>query len=213
MQNKQSLDFSPVDLGRNKAYFELRAAAVEATANAVVITDLNGTVVWANPSFERLTGYTEAEIVGQSTRVLKSGQNPPMLYEEMWRTLLEGSVWHGELINRRKDYSLYDEEITITPLRDRSDEVTHFVAVKQDITARKRTEERLSLLSQAMENTSEFIALGDTNSKITFANQAWLQALGYSEQELVGQSFHFILSPNNSADLLREIGAKTFEGG
>jgi len=213
VQNRRSLDFSTVDLSRNEAHLELRAAAVEATANAVMITDLNGTVVWVNPAFERLTGYTEAEIVGQSTRVLKSGQNPRMLYEEMWRTLLEGRVWHGELINRRKDDILYDEEMTITPLRDSSGEVTHFVAVKQDITTRKRTDERLSLLSQAMENTSEFIGLGDTNSKITFANQAWLRALGYSEQELVGQSFHFILSPNNSADLLGEIDAKTFEGG
>lgn len=151
--------------------------------------------------------------MGQSTRVLKSGQNPPMLYEEMWRTILEGRAWHGELVNRRKDGSLYEEEMTITPLRDSSGEVTHFVAVKQDITTRKRTDERLSLLSQVIENTSEFIGLGDTNSNITFANQAWLRALGYSEQELVGQSFHFILSPNNSANLLGEIDAKTFEGG
>jgi diguanylate cyclase (GGDEF)-like protein/PAS domain S-box-containing protein len=112
-----------------------------------------------------------------------------------------------------KDGSLYDEEMTITSLHDSSGEVTHFVAVKQDITRRKRTDERLPLLSQAMENTSEFIGLGDTNSNITFANPAWLRALGYSEQELVGQNFHFILSPNNSANLLGEIDAKTFEGG
>jgi len=100
VQNKQSLDFSPVDLSRSEAHIELRAAAVEATANAVVITDLNGAVVWANPAFERLTGYTEGEMVGQSTRMLKSGQNPRLLYEEMWRIILEGRVWHGELINR-----------------------------------------------------------------------------------------------------------------
>ncbi len=152
-------------------------------------------------------------MAGQSTRVLNSGQNPRTLYEEMWRTITEERAWHGELINRRKDGSLYDEEMTITPMRDSSGKFSHFIAVKQDITSRRRTEERLSLLSQAMENTSEFIGLGDTNSNITFANQAWLRALGYSEQELVGQNFHFVLSPNNTANIVGEIDAKTFQGG
>ena len=87
MQNKQNLDSSTVDLSHSEADLEFRAAAVEATANAVVITDLNGMVVWVNPAFERLTGYAEAEMVGQSTRVLNSGQNPWTLYEETWRTI------------------------------------------------------------------------------------------------------------------------------
>ena len=87
MQNKQNLDSSTVDLSHSEADLEFRAAAVEATANAVVITDLNGMVVWVNPAFERLTGYAEAEMVGQSTRVLNSGQNPRTLYEETWRTI------------------------------------------------------------------------------------------------------------------------------
>jgi diguanylate cyclase (GGDEF)-like protein/PAS domain S-box-containing protein len=213
VQDKQNIDSSAVDLSHSEVDLELRAAAVEATANAVVITDLNGTVVWVNPAFERLTGYTEAEMAGQSTRVLNSGQNPRTLYEEMWRTITEERAWHGELINRRKDGSLYDEEMTITPMRDSSGKFSHFIAVKQDITSRRRTDERLSLLSQAMENTSEFIGLGDTNSNITFANQAWLRALGYSEQELVGQNFHFVLSPNNTANIVGEIDAKTFQGG
>jgi PAS domain S-box-containing protein len=87
VQNKQNLDSSTVDLSHSEADLEFRAAAVEATANAVVITDLNGMVVWVNPAFERLTGYAEAEMVGQSTRVLNSGQNPRTLYEETWRTI------------------------------------------------------------------------------------------------------------------------------
>jgi len=211
VQNKQSLDLSPVDLGRSEAHLKLWAA--EATANAIVVTDLDGTVVWANPAFERLTGYTDAEMVGQSTRVLKSGQNPRILYEEMWRTILEGRAWRGELINRHKDGSLYNEEMTITPIQNREGKITHFVAIKQNITKRKHAEGRLSLLSQTMENTSEFIGIGDKNANITFANQAWLQALGYSEQELVGQSFHFVLSHNNPASLPAEIDAKTFVGG
>jgi len=103
--------------------------------------------------------------------------------------------------------------MTITPVQNSAGKITHFVAIKLDITGRKRTGGTISLLSQALESTSEFIGIGDTNANLTFANQAWLRALGYTEQELVGQSFHFILSPNNSAKLLEEIDAKTFAGG
>jgi PAS domain S-box-containing protein len=82
-----------------------------------VITSLSGTVIWVNSAFERLAGYTHAEIVGQSTRVLKSSQNSQLLYEEMWRTILGGEIWRGELINRRKDGSVYDEEMTLLPFK------------------------------------------------------------------------------------------------
>ena len=186
---------------------------MDVMANAVVITDLKATVLWVNSAFERLTGYTDAEIVGQSTRVLKSGRNPRELYEEMWRTILAGRIWRGELTNRRKDGSLFDEEMTITPVRNGAGQISHFVASKQDVTDRMRTEKRLSLLSQVLESTSEFIGMGDANANITFVNQAWLRALGYSEQELIGQSFHFVLSPNNPPKLADEITVKTFAGG
>ena len=213
MQSKQNARFFPVESSPAEYLIELQVAAVEATANAVVITDQTGKVIWANSALAELTGFTLEEMVGQSTRLFNSGQNSQSLYEDMWRTILEGRIWHGELVNRRKDGGLYDEEMTITPIHGSSGEFTHFVAVKQDITKRKRTDERLSLLSQAMESTSEFIGLGDTNSNITFANEAWLRALGYSEQELVGQNFHYVLSSNNSPNLLVEIDTKTFEGG
>jgi len=172
MQNKKNIGFFSVDASHIGDLLALQATALEAMANAVAITDPTGTVIWVNSAFEQLTGYTCAEIVGQSTRLLKSGRNSRTLYEEMWRTILEGRIWRGGLINRRKDGSLYDEEMTITPRRNNRGEITHFVAIKQDITDRKRAEERLSLLSQAMENTSEFIGLGDTNANITFANHA-----------------------------------------
>jgi len=212
MLTRENVGCSAPELNRTDLV-DLQAAAIEATANAVVITDQIGTVIWVNAAFEQMTGYTHTEIAGQSTRVLKSGLNPEALYEEMWRTILGGRIWRGELKNRRKNGSLYDEEMTITPLQDNTGKITHFVAIKLDITERKRDREWLSLLSQAMENTSEFIAIGDRNARITFANQAWLQALGYSENELVGQSFDCILSPNNSAQLIEEIYAKTFAGG
>ena len=119
----------------------LKAAALDATANAVVITDRKGVIIWVNAAFERLTGYSRAEVTGQDTRVLKSGRTPPAVYAELWRTILAGRIWHGEVTNRRKDGSLYDEEMTITPVQDGRGETTHYIAVKQDITERKKAEE------------------------------------------------------------------------
>src|SRR5450755_1180709 len=102
MQNEQNVAFFSAKPSNAGGLVELQSAALEATANAVVITDQTGTVTWVNSAFERLTGYDHAEIVGQSTRVLKSDLNPRALYEEMWRTILGGKIWRGELINRRK---------------------------------------------------------------------------------------------------------------
>lgn len=120
----------------------LHSKALEATANAVVITDNTGTVVWVNFAFQQLTGYTRKEVVGQSTNLLKSGQTPQKVYDELWRTIVAGRVWRGELINKRRDGSLYSEEMTITPVMDGGGETTHYIAFKQDITERKNAEER-----------------------------------------------------------------------
>ena len=198
---------------RGEDLVALQVAAIEATANAVVITDIDGKVVWVNTAFEGLTGYTFEEIVGETTRVLKSGENPKELYREMWQTILGGNVWRGVLINQHKDRSLYHEEMTISPLKNNLGEITHFVAVKQNVTERTLIEQRISSLSRVLENTTEFIGIGDATAKITFANRALLRALGYDEQELIGRDFHSILSPLNPPKLIDEIFAKTFSGG
>jgi PAS domain S-box-containing protein len=121
----------------------LLSGAVEAAANGIAITDREGKILWVNAAFTQLTGYTSAEAVGQNPRALKSGQHPPEFYRQMWSTILLGEVWHGELLNKRKDGSLYPEEMTITPVLAPGGKITHFIAVKQDITERKRVEEAL----------------------------------------------------------------------
>src|SRR5580765_3881341 len=93
----------------------LQAAALEAAANPIVISQRDGTIIWVNHAFEVLSGYTRAEALGQSTRLLKSGRLPASYYQTMWDTILSGQVWQGEMVNRRKDGSLYHEEMTITP--------------------------------------------------------------------------------------------------
>ncbi|HPA52759.1 MAG TPA: EAL domain-containing protein [Thermoanaerobaculia bacterium] len=126
---------------------ELQTAALEATANAVVITDREGRVEWANRAFTELTGFSAADLAGETPRVLKSGIQSEFFYERMWETILAGNVWRGELYNRRKDGTVYVEEQTITPVRTADGGIRHFVAVKQDVTQRRRTEERIRYLA------------------------------------------------------------------
>ena len=211
IQNRQNSGFFSDEPSLTPGLVELQATALEATANAVVIADRTGTVIWINSAFERLTGYTHAELVGQSTRVLKSGQNSPALYEEMWRTILGGRIWRGELINRRKDGSLHDEEMTITPVQNRRGEITHYIGIKLDISERKKTEEQTYRLVQAIESSSELIAMANPDGRFVFVNQAFLQTLGYSKEEIIGKNFRVIMSATNSAELLEDLSAKIYE--
>ena len=128
---------------KREGRLRLQEAALAATVDAVLITDRDGTIEWVNPAFSHLTGYSPEEAVGQNPRVLKSGAHPPAFYKEIWDTLLAGRVWYGELSNRRKDGSLYTEEMTITPLTDEAGRIAHFVAIKRDITERIRLENSL----------------------------------------------------------------------
>ena len=126
----------------------LHDAALNFAANAILITDLQAHIVWANHAFSELTGYEFEELVGKElSGLLNSGHQDTVFYEELWKTILSGKTWHGELINRRKDGSLYHDETSITPVRDRNQCITHFVAVKQDVSARREHEEHLKNLA------------------------------------------------------------------
>ena len=97
----------------------LQAAALEAAANSIVITDNQGTILWANQAFSQLTGYSSDEVLGKNPRLLKSGKQDGGFYTNLWATITSGKVWHGEVVNRKKDGSLYTEEMTITPMNSR----------------------------------------------------------------------------------------------
>lgn len=121
----------------------LAAAALDAAANAVLLTDREGNILFVNPAFTKLTGYTAEEARGMTPRLLKSGANSAEVYQDLWRTILSGKVWHGELTSRRKDGSLYAQETTIAPVRSENGEISNFVGIQVDITDRKRAEQAL----------------------------------------------------------------------
>ena len=122
---------------------ELLAAGARVTPNALVITDDQGTIEWVNPGFEKISGYRADEVIGRKASVQSSGAHTAEFFGELWRTISSGRDWHGEIINRNKDGRLYNEEMTITPMRDASGAIRHYIAVKKDVTESKRLEAQL----------------------------------------------------------------------
>ncbi|MCJ7442471.1 MAG: PAS domain S-box protein [Thermoanaerobaculaceae bacterium] len=119
------------------------AAAVEQAAEAIMVTDVEGTIEYVNPAFERISGYAAGEVLGANPRILKSGKHDEGFYREMWETLWRGEVWSGRFVNRCRDGSLIEEDATISPVRDPSGRVAHFVAVKRDVTQEALLEQQL----------------------------------------------------------------------
>jgi PAS domain S-box-containing protein len=131
---------------RNAAAAEMAelAAAIEQTSESVVVTDIDAVIRYVNPAFERTSGYTRAEALGQNPRILHSGVHGPEFFRDVWAALSQGETWNGELVNRRKDGTIYTEVAAISPIRDSGGRVTAYVGVKRDVTAERELEARLS---------------------------------------------------------------------
>ncbi len=158
------------DLRRIEARHRRLAAAVEHASDSVVITDSAGAIEYVNPAFEQASGYTQAQIIGQNPRILKSGRQPAVFYREMWRRLTGGQTWTGTLFNRRKDGALYEEEATISPIRDADGATTGYVGVKRDVTAIRAAESALA--SEFRERASVAAALARLQPAPTAAETA-----------------------------------------
>ncbi|MGD0961544.1 MAG: PAS domain S-box protein, partial [Methylomonas sp.] len=140
----------------NEERLSLQSSALQAVANAIMITSPDGVIEWVNPAFGALTGYPAEEAIGKTPRELsKSGLQKPDIYYELWSSVLSGNIWHGEIVNRRKDGSHYTEEQTITPLMDSQGVIRHYIAIKQDITKRKETEIELEHYRHHLEQLVE----------------------------------------------------------
>ncbi|MBN2161921.1 MAG: transporter substrate-binding domain-containing protein [Pontiellaceae bacterium] len=129
---------------------KLLSTVIEQSPQIVVITDIEGTIQYVNPAFERITGYSRQEVIGENPRILKSGHLTPAFYKDLWSTILSGKVWSGQLINCRKNGLLYTEEAVISPVMNQTGEITNFVGIKHDISDQIILEEELRQ-SQKME--------------------------------------------------------------
>jgi|GEM_PF-867261 len=148
---EKALRESETHLRTQNARLRKLSQAVEQSASSVVITDLDGRVEYVNPKFEELTGYTKEEVLGQPLHVLRSGTHPPDYYTALWDTLMEGQVWRGQFHNRRKDGTLYWEQMSISPVYDAEGRMTHFIAVREDVTAQKEVEAALRSYAERLQ--------------------------------------------------------------
>ena len=130
------------------------AIAVEQAAETIVITDTSGQILYVNPAFEKTSGYPREEAVGKNPRILKSGKHDSAFYHQMWESLTHGRVWSGRIINKKKNGALYEEEMTISPIRDSSGKITNYVTVKRDVTQEVALEEQLRQ-AQKMESIGQ----------------------------------------------------------
>jgi PAS domain S-box-containing protein len=181
-----------VERNKTAKLLRLQSAALEATANAILITDPKGLIQWINPAFTTLTGYTAQEAVGKTPGILKSGQHPAQFYSQMWNTLFSGQVWRGHITNRHKDGHSYTTAQTITPLISPQGKIVNFISIMQDITLRaaidaELNKERLTLAQRVNERTVELRA---TNAKLSHALK--------TKDEFMASMSHELRTPLNA---------------
>lgn len=172
--------------------------AVEYSANSVVITNLQGEIEYVNPKFTQVTGYSREEAIGQNPRILKSGDTSLEEYRNLWAVITAGNEWRGEFHNRRKDGRLYWESASISPIRNEKGEISHFVAVKEDISARKEVEAELRRLNETLEQRVRDEVAKNREKDHLLIHQARLAAMG----EMIGNIAHQWRQPLNGLAIL-----------
>lgn len=184
---------------KTEEQLHLQSTALEVVENTVFVTDAEGTIQWVNPAFTRLTGYLGEEAIGKTPRILNSGKQTPQYYQELWHTILSGVPWHSEVVDKRKDGSLFTADQTITPVKDAAGKVTNFVAIQNDISERITAEEKLraseAKYSTLVEKGNDGILILQDNGIFKYVNSVMCKITGYTSEEIIGQPFKNYLSP------------------
>lgn len=189
------------------------ATAIEQCAEAVIITDAKGTIQYVNPRFSEVTGYDREEAVGQNPRLLKSGYQSPAFYQEFWQTLLAGNTWHGEMVNRRKDGTIYTDELHVAPVRDSNGRITHFISNQMDVTERRRSETEHVILATAIEQSANAVVITDPEGRIQYVNPAFTKMTGYRAEEALGLKPNILKSGTQDAEFYKKLWATILFGG
>ncbi len=188
-----------------ESWARLTSAALTAAANAILITDRDGSIEWVNPAFSALTGYSLTEAVGKNPRdLVNSGKHDRDVFQNLWETILAGRVWRGELVNRRKDGTLYPEEQTITPVLGANGEVAHFVAIKWDLTERNLASQMVRVSREQFQAVFEQAAVGmviaeGTEQRFLNVNRCFGTMLGYTRDELLHLTPRDVTHPDDIA--------------
>ncbi|MEO8358230.1 MAG: PAS domain S-box protein [Chloroflexota bacterium] len=180
------------------------SSAVEQSASTIVITDLEGSIVYTNPKFTETTGYTLDEVLGKNPSILRSGQTPPQEYTNLWTAITSGREWSGQFLNRKKNGDLYWESAIISPILNEAGEITHFLAVKEDITGRKQVEAELLREKQFLEtlnvNSPVAIIVLNDEGNIISTNPAFEHLFGYLPSEIAGKNLDSLLNTEETIE-------------
>lgn len=198
-----------LNLERRTNTLELFQQAVDEAGYAVYITDRDGTIKYVNPAFEEITGYSSAEVMGQTPRMLNSGEMPEEYFEELWDTVTRGEIWQADVVDRRKDGELYYASQTIAPITE-GDETKAFVAIQTDITERKERKQQLERLNQAIDKAPVGITISDPDqpdNPLIYVNEAFEELTGYDEDEAIGDNCRFLQGEETDSSQVDKIRA------
>lgn len=199
------------DYHRGDVGLGLFLETAEAAGHSIYITDVDGTIEYVNPAFESLTGFTASEAIGQTPRILKSGEHDREFYEELWDTILSGEVWRREIVNKQKGGTRYVADQTIAPIEE-DGEITKFVAINVDITERKEHERELERFRNAVEHAGHGVVITDSTGTIEYVNRAFEETTGYSAAEVLGEDPSILKSGEHDESLYREMWATILDG-
>jgi len=179
--------------------------AVEQSSSSIIITDCDSHIEYVNQQFCENSGYSAEEVLGKKTSILKSGLTSDKIYQDLWQTITRGKNWHGELLNRCKNGELYWERSAISPFKNPNGKATHYLAIKEDISQQKKSEETLRLSATVFNTASEAVMISDANNTIQMVNKAFCQITGYEEQDIIGQNPVILSSGRYDSDFYKKM--------
>jgi PAS domain S-box-containing protein len=172
----------------NEEQIAIFSQAVEQSHASIVLTNPKGIIEYVNPEFCQVSGYTRQEAMGQNPRILKSEQTSPEDYKDMWETITSGKEWTGEFINKKKNGESYIEHASITPITNNKGQITHFIAIKEDITELKKAATEIVTLSAVVEENPLMVLITNEKYEIQYANKQFFDFTEYVKEDIMGRT-------------------------
>ncbi|ARS91282.1 PAS domain S-box protein [Natrarchaeobaculum aegyptiacum] len=186
--------------------------AVERAGHAIMITDADGRIEYVNPAFESQTGYDSREVIGETPAILESGVHDQSFYDDLWATIADGDVWHGEVVNERKNGTRFIIDQTISPITTEGGTIDGYVAINRDVTERKEREQELERFRSAVKYAGHGVVITDENATIEYVNDAFEEITGYTASEVVGETPALLKSGEHDDEFYRDLWETILDG-